>query len=112
MSTILEQLPDEILLIVCQYLSQYQIIKSFLGLNYRLNCTISHFLQSLVLSRDDGLNHRQSRELLSTIGSYLHSLTIKDSQLSSAEISLASNIKELTFIHTRPDSIPVIFQQN
>jgi hypothetical protein len=39
-------------------------------------------------------------------------LTIKDSQLSSAEISLASNIQELTFIHTRPDSIPVIFQQN
>jgi hypothetical protein len=103
MATLLEYLPDEILLIICQYLSQGQIISAFLNLNHRLNCTISQFLQSLIILDD---SHRQTRQLLSLIGPYLNSLTIKHTHLSTDEIRLASNIQELIFIHTQPDAIP------
>jgi hypothetical protein len=112
MATILEHLPDEILLIICNYLSQYEIITALFGLNNRLNCTISQFLQSLVLSTENNSNLNRSRQLLSMIGLYIQSLTIKYIHLSSADISLASNIQELTFMHTQPDHIPVIFDKN
>jgi len=100
MATRLEYLPDEILLIICQYLSQAEIIHAFLGLNYRLNCTISHYTKLLII------NCEQTRKLLPIIGHYLNSLTIKQMNLSSDEICLALNIQELTFIHTQPDTIP------
>ncbi|CAF1215904.1 unnamed protein product [Rotaria sordida] len=44
-----EQLPDEILLIICSYLSPFHIIKTFNDLNYRLNCTISQYRQNIDL---------------------------------------------------------------
>ncbi|CAF0923834.1 unnamed protein product [Rotaria sordida] len=44
-----EQLPDEILLIICSYLSPFHIIKIFNDLNYRLNCTISQYRQNIDL---------------------------------------------------------------
>jgi hypothetical protein len=106
MATLLEYLPDEILLIICQYLSQEQIIFAFFNLNYRLNCTISQFLQSLVILDDEYRHPINSRGLLSLIGPYLNSLTIKRTDLSTAEISLASSIQELTFIHTQSNAIP------
>jgi hypothetical protein len=106
MATLLEYLPDEVLLIICQYLSQHQIIFAFFNLNHRLNCTISQFLQSLVILDDRYRHHRQTRQLLSLIGPYLNSLIIKQTHLSTDEISLASNIQELTFIDTQPDVIP------
>lgn len=106
MTALLEYLPDEILLVVCGYLSQKQILRAFCGLNSRLNCTISQFLQSLLIVDDKYEIGEPSRRLLSTIGPYLHSLAIRQTRLTAAEISLASNIQELTFIHTPPDPIP------
>jgi hypothetical protein len=106
MKAIFEHLPDEILLIICQYLSQYHIIWAFFNLNNRLNCTISQFCQSLFISHAN--SHR--RQLLPIIGPYLRSLTIKSIDLSSSQISLASNIQELTFIQTQSQPIPVILQ--
>ncbi|CAF0868358.1 unnamed protein product [Rotaria sp. Silwood1] len=44
-----EQLPDEVLLIICSYLSPFHIIKTFNDLNYRLNCTISQYRQNIDL---------------------------------------------------------------
>jgi hypothetical protein len=44
-----EQLPDEILLIICSYLSSYHTIKAFNDLNSRLNCTISQYRQNIDL---------------------------------------------------------------
>ena len=55
-SMLFEQLPDELLLMICSYLSSYDILKSFNDLNYRLNCTISQFRQNLDLR---SLNLRQ-----------------------------------------------------
>ena len=112
MATILEHLPDEILLIICKYLSQYEIITAFFGLNNRLNRTISQYLQSLVLSTENNFNLSGSRQLLSMIGPYIQSLTIKHIHLSPVDISLASNIQELTFMHIQPDPIPVISDEN
>ncbi len=108
MTTILEYLPDEILLIICQYLNQYDIIRAFFGLNYRLNCTISQFIQSLIVFDDTYLNGGRSRRLLRMIGPYLHSLTVKQVHLSPAELSLASNIQELTFLQTQPELVPAL----
>jgi len=110
MKAIFEHLPDEILLIICQYLSQYHIIWAFFNLNNRLNCTISQFCQSLFISHANSYSHTDRRRLLPIIGPYLQSLTIKSIDLSSSQISLASNIQELTFIQTQPHSIPVILQ--
>jgi hypothetical protein len=42
-----EQLPDELLLIICSYLSPYHIIKAFNDLNSRLNSTISEYRQNV-----------------------------------------------------------------
>ncbi|CAF2514907.1 unnamed protein product [Rotaria sp. Silwood2] len=106
MITSIEHLPDEILLNICQYLSQYDIILAFFGLNNRLNCTVSQFIQTLIISNENYFTHRENYQLLSIIGPYLHSLTIKHTHLSSAEISLASNIQELTFIHSQLDDLP------
>ncbi|CAF1035372.1 unnamed protein product [Adineta steineri] len=100
MITTIEYLPDEILLIICNYLSQYHIIHAFFNLNDRLNSTISQYYNSLIV------DHNVYRELLPIIGSYLQSLTIKDISLKSHEISLASNIQELTFDKQHPQSIP------
>jgi hypothetical protein len=44
-----EQLPDELLLIICSYLSSYHILKAFNDLNYRLNSTISQYRQNIDL---------------------------------------------------------------
>lgn len=106
MATLIEYLPDEVLLIICRYLSQYDIIRAFLGLNYRLNCTVSQFTQSLVLSY--GVKHDRAGILLSLIGPELRSLTIKSTPLSSEEISLAPNIEEITFVNTDPYCLPVL----
>ncbi|CAF1373777.1 unnamed protein product [Rotaria magnacalcarata] len=106
MTTLLEYLPDEILLTICQYLYQRYIIQAFCGLNYRLNCTISHFIRSFIVSNENFLTNEENVQLLSTIGPYLRSLTIKNISLSANEISLASNIRELTLIHTQPCLIP------
>ena len=51
-----EQLPDEILLIICSYLSRYDIIKTFNDLNTRLNCTINEYRENLDFRE---LNFRQ-----------------------------------------------------
>lgn len=110
--TLLEYMPDEILLNICQYLSQYDIVVAFFGLNKRLNCTISQFLQSLTIANDNFLNFYGNRKLLFIIGPYLDSLTIKNTNLSSSEINLASNIHELTLIHAQLDQLPVIFCLN
>lgn len=40
-------LPDELLLMICSYLTPYETLKAFNDLNYRLNCTISQYRQHL-----------------------------------------------------------------
>lgn len=42
-----EQLPDELLLMICSYLTPYEILKSFNDLNHRLNCTIRQYRRDL-----------------------------------------------------------------
>ena len=46
----LEQLPDELLLLICRYLSSPDILFSFYGLNSRLSQTISGYCRHVVLA--------------------------------------------------------------
>lgn len=46
----LEDLPDEIVIEICFYLNQFDILYSFINLNQRLQCTISEFRQHLDFS--------------------------------------------------------------
>ncbi|CAF3542006.1 unnamed protein product [Rotaria sp. Silwood1] len=48
--TCFEDLPDEILLFICRYLSQVNILDSLLNLNNRLNKTISSYREKIFLS--------------------------------------------------------------
>lgn len=48
--TCFEDLPDEILLIICRYLSQVDILDSLLNLNQRLNRTITNYREKIFLS--------------------------------------------------------------
>ena len=48
--TTFEKLPDEILLLICGYLSQVDILDSFLNLNERLNKTIASYRQKIYFS--------------------------------------------------------------
>lgn len=109
MATLLEALPNEILLIICEYLTQKQIIRAFFNLNYRFNCMISQWCHSLTIIDDNyAFYAEKSRELLSIIGPYIRSLTIKQTRLTDEQMKLAANIEELTFIDTPPDPIPVL----
>ncbi|CAF1092389.1 unnamed protein product [Adineta ricciae] len=95
-----EHLPDEILLTICQFLSQYHIIHGFYDLNHRLNCTVAQFTTSFFMQRRYVYDQDQNQEILSTIGRFLRSLTVKDVKLSSQDLLLTPNIHELTFIRT------------
>lgn len=108
MVTILEDLPDEMLLIISEYLSQKEIFRAFFGLNYRWNCMISQFFHSLIIPNSKHESNGSNQELLMIIGPYLRSLTIRKTRLSIEEMKSASNIEELTFIDTQPDPIPVL----
>ncbi|CAF0864912.1 unnamed protein product [Rotaria sordida] len=48
--TCFEDLPDEIILVICRYLSQVNILDSLLNLNNRLNKTISSYREQIFLS--------------------------------------------------------------
>ena len=107
MITTLEQLPDEILLLICQHLPQKRIALAFFGLNERLDGTVSQYLTSLTVTGGYYNDRRDGCELLALIGSRLHSLTIQDTRLSSTQLALAPNIEELNLVKAPRANIPV-----
>ena len=64
----LEDLPDELLLCVCRYLSPLEIFSSFLSLNYRLNRTITFYRENIFLAH---LSRTDFHELLDRYLTYL-----------------------------------------
>lgn len=46
-----EELPDEIILVICRYLSSVDVLYSLFNLNFRLNRTISIYCQYVILRR-------------------------------------------------------------
>jgi hypothetical protein len=59
--TCFEDFPDEILLLICRYLSPVHILDSLLNLNKRLNKTISSYREKIFLSH---LSHQDFNHLL------------------------------------------------
>ncbi|CAF1108625.1 unnamed protein product [Adineta ricciae] len=98
-----EQLPDEILLIVCSYLSSFHITKAFNDLNYRLNCTINQYRQHLDLR---GLDLRQfyffCKMLRVSFGKQVRSITLSNAAPSVRQLTLFRKQIE-PFVHLLPN---------
>ena len=106
----LEKLPDELLLLICQYLSSTEVLYSFYGLNIRLFQMISGYFQHVVIAQTPyKLFTHICASILPEIGSNINSLVISnqwkgilsksflnyyDEQIS----SLFPNLKQLTFV--------------
>lgn len=84
-----EQLPDELLLIICSYLRPYHIIKSLNGLNSRLNLTISQYRQNLDL-RNLNLNEFYfiCKMIRTSFGDKIHSITLSNGSPSVRQLIL------------------------
>ncbi|CAF1211884.1 unnamed protein product [Adineta steineri] len=112
-----EQLPDELLLIICSYLSSFHIIKAFNDLNYRLNCTINQYRQNIDLR---GLNLRQfyffCKMIRSSFGNKVNSIILSNAAPSVRQltlfrkqiepfIQLLPNLQRLTLIDYYDDEL-------
>ena len=74
-----EQLPDEILLLICRYLSSTEILFSFTDLNNRLSQTISEFYRSVVLGEVPlACFHFICSSILPNIGVHTQSLVVSN----------------------------------
>jgi len=83
------QLPDELLLIICSYLSPYHIIKGFNDLNYRLNCTINQYRENVDLRE---LTLRQfnffCKMIRDSFGNKVHSIILSNAAPSVRQLIL------------------------
>ncbi|CAF1073588.1 unnamed protein product [Adineta steineri] len=77
--TRLEALPDEILLLICEYLSSTEILFSFVGLNSRLSKTISGFCRHVVLAQIPFKRFNYiCKTILPQIGTQISSLVVSN----------------------------------
>ncbi|CAF3778168.1 unnamed protein product [Rotaria magnacalcarata] len=113
----LEQLPDEILLIICSYLTPFHVIEIFNNLNARLNCTISLYRQNLDLRC---LNLRQfyfiCEMIRSSFGENVHSITLSNAAPAVRQLilfrkqiesftNILPNLEQLTLIDHYDDEL-------
>jgi hypothetical protein len=84
-----ERFPDEILLIICSYLSPYDIIKAFNDLNSRLNSTINQYRENLDFRE---LNLRQfnffCQSIRSSFGEQVRSIILSNAAPSVRQLIL------------------------
>ncbi|CAF1582841.1 unnamed protein product [Didymodactylos carnosus] len=99
----LETFPDEILVLICRYLSSIDILYSFYGLNTRLNRTISETYCHLFLGEVSyqRLKHISS-SIIPQIGYNIRTLTISN--------QLTENVSKLFLVHFG-QQISVIFSR-
>ncbi|CAF2537512.1 unnamed protein product [Rotaria sp. Silwood2] len=72
-----EELPDEIILEICRFLSSTDVLYSLFNLNSRLNRTIFIYRQHVVLRRTSFIQFEYvCLNVLPTIGSTIRSLSI------------------------------------
>lgn len=102
-----EDLPNELLLLTYRYLRPCDLIWAFYGLNYRLNCTISHTFGSFTLLSENVTTTGKGREVLQLIGKYTRSLTLKSSTLSIDDFQLVPYLEELNYSYIQSQPIPV-----
>ena len=97
----LENLPDELLLLVCRYLSSIDILFSFYGLNFRLSTTISGFCRHVALAEVpfNRFNYI-CKSILPNIGTNISSLVVSNDWkgvLSKTFLSYFGDKMSLTF---------------
>ncbi|CAM4921976.1 unnamed protein product [Rotaria socialis] len=113
----LEQLPDEIILTICSYLTPFHVIEVFNNLNARLNCTISQYRQNLDLRC---LNLRQfyfiCEMIRSSFGENVHSIILSNAAPAVRQLilfrkqiesftSILPNLEQLTLIDHYDDEL-------
>jgi hypothetical protein len=77
--TILEDLPNELLLLICRYLSSTDVLFSFYGLNCRLSQTISGYFRHVVIAKTPYMQFKSiCTSILPEIGSNIYSLVISN----------------------------------
>ena len=101
----LEDLPDELLLGICRYLSSSDVLWAFYGLNARLSWTIHGYTQHVVLAQTSYTQFRQMcTSLLPQIGSTVSSLVVSNQWvgvLSRIFLSYFGDTMSLTFPHLK-----------
>ena len=76
---ILEDLPDELLLLICRYLSSTDVLFSLYGLNSRLSRTISGYFRHVVISQTPYMQFKYiCTSILPKIGSNICSLVVSN----------------------------------
>jgi hypothetical protein len=80
---LLEILPDELLLLICSYLTEFDVLQAFNDLNLRLNYTISGYRKHMNLTRVRYGQFSRCCDMLrqSSLGSQVQSLTLSNYQL-------------------------------
>ncbi|CAF4255251.1 unnamed protein product, partial [Adineta steineri] len=78
----MESLPDELLLIIFEYLSQYDLFYAFHNLNYRFERIIACYFNSIDLNQCENLYYKRFRlfceDLIPSYGHQINSLSIYD----------------------------------
>ena len=97
----LEELPDELLLLICRHLSSTDVLYCFYGLNNRLSQMISGYFRNIVLAQ---LPYKQfehvCKSILPEIGSNINSLAVSNQW---------KGVLSKFFLNYFDDRIPLIF---
>ena len=103
--SILEDLPDELLLLICRYLSSTDVLFSLYGLNSRLSQTISGYFRHVVISQTPYMQFKYiCTSILPEIGSNIYSLVVSNQWkgvLSKLFLSYFGERMSVTFPHLR-----------
>ena len=92
----LEDLPDEIVLLICRYLSQVNILDSFLNLNSRLNKAITRYREKIFLSHLSYHDfHRLIKKHLPRLATNVYSLYINNCAMLNAGKKFESQFNKI-----------------
>jgi hypothetical protein len=100
-----EDLPDELLLLICRYLNIFEILNSFTCLNTRLSKTINEFTEKIDLNSIPlKLINRFINEIFPHINSNVRSLIFTDDfQRFPINVELFDNLESIHFLTKFPD---------
>lgn len=96
-----EDLPDELLLLICRYLEIYEILNSFTCLNNRLSQTMNEFSRKIDLNLIPlKLMNRFINEIFVNISSNVRSLILNDNfEYFPIDISIFNNLESIHFLN-------------
>ena len=101
-----EDMPDELLLLICRHLNTYEVLNSFCCLNIRLLNTINDFTKEIDLnSIPSKLIHRFLNEIFPSISSNVRSLIFaENSQRFPIDLEIFNNLESIQFLNSFSDN--------